>query len=101
MKMETLNKKIEKQQVVVDTLKIKYDEISKKYADASKELKRLTDIKAREEERKKYAELEKVCAEKNVDIQKIADAIKSGNMNIVLNAMSQAENRNNAGGMTV
>lgn len=105
MKMETLIKKIAKQQEKTDALKVKYDEIGKKYSDASKELKRLLDLKAREEEREKYSALEKACADKNVDIQIIADAIKNGKMDMVLNAMAQADNRgsevaNNASGMT-
>lgn len=103
MNMESLNKKIQKKQEKVDIYKAKYDEASKKYTEASKELKELLEIKRQEEEREKYSMLEKICTEKNVDIQTVADVIKSGKMDVLLEAMEQIENqKENAGnGMSV
>ena len=80
MKIETLNKKIEKEQEKVNILRIKYEKVGKDYSEATKRLNGFKELKQREEEREKYSMLEKACAEKNIDVQRITNALSSGEL---------------------
>lgn len=97
MKMETLEKKIAKQSEKVAALKIKYDDASKKYTDASKELNNLVKLKEQELAKERYSSLEKVCKEKNVDIKRVADALASGKLDVLLNTMEKMDRQEENG----
>lgn len=90
-KIDTLNKKIVKQQAKVEVIRGKYDEISKKFTQEEKTLNTLLKAKAREEQKMRFNMLEKVCNENKVDINKVTDAIKNGQLNVLLETAEQLE----------
>lgn len=91
MKLETINKKIEKQQAKVEALKEKYDEAAKRYTEEEKVLKSLIKTKNREMEKERERQLTTACKEKKIDINTVVDIIKSGKLDVLLDAMQMQE----------
>lgn len=91
MKLESINKKIDRQKDKVAALKEKYDEIAKKYAEAERELKGLLKAQKKEQDKERVAMLTAACKSNNIEFNTVTEIIESGKLTTLLEAMKEME----------
>ena len=89
--LKVIERKIKKQEAVVEVKRQKYTMVAQDYTNAENELKSLKKIRDREVEKQRMQRLQNVCSKNNIDISVVTEMIENGKMNILLETVKEAE----------
>ena len=87
--LKVIERKIKKQEALVEVKRQKYTMVAQDYTNAENELKSLKKIRDREVEKQRMQRLQNVCSKNNISV--VTEMIENGKMNILLETVKEAE----------